>query len=43
MSIHDTPRVLQSYVGGAWQTGSRGGKPLLNASTGEVVVSMSWP
>ena len=37
MSIHDTPRVLQSYVGGAWQTGSRDGKPLLNASTGEVV------
>lgn len=37
MSIHDTPRVLQSYTGGAWRTGSRDGKPLLNAATGQVV------
>ena len=36
MTIQDTPRVLQSYTGGAWRTGSRDGKPLLNAATGEV-------
>ncbi|TKW67717.1 MAG: phenylacetic acid degradation bifunctional protein PaaZ [Paracoccus denitrificans] len=32
-----TPRLLQSYVCGEWRTGSRDGKELLNAATGEVV------
>ncbi|NHF71654.1 phenylacetic acid degradation bifunctional protein PaaZ [Paracoccus xiamenensis] len=32
-----TPRLLQSYLCGEWQNGSRDGKKLLNASTGEVV------
>ena len=32
-----TPRLLQSYLCGEWQNGSRDGKELLNAATGEVV------
>lgn len=31
------PRRLESYVCGAWQQGSRDGKPLLNAATGDPV------
>lgn len=37
MNIQTQPRLLQSYVCGEWRTGSRDGKPLLNAATGEVV------
>ncbi|AUM73720.1 phenylacetic acid degradation bifunctional protein PaaZ [Paracoccus jeotgali] len=37
MNIQTQPRLLQSYVCGQWRTGSRDGKPLLNAATGEVV------
>ncbi|WP_313137003.1 phenylacetic acid degradation bifunctional protein PaaZ [Paracoccus jeotgali] len=37
MNIQNQPRLLQSYVCGEWRTGSRDGKPLLNAATGEVV------
>ncbi|MFD1795475.1 phenylacetic acid degradation bifunctional protein PaaZ [Paracoccus aurantiacus] len=32
-----TPRLLQSYVCGEWRNGSKDGKELLNAATGEVV------
>ncbi|WBU59419.1 phenylacetic acid degradation bifunctional protein PaaZ [Paracoccus albus] len=32
-----TPRLLQSYICGEWRNGSKDGKELLNAATGEVV------
>ncbi|MDO5641381.1 MAG: phenylacetic acid degradation bifunctional protein PaaZ [Paracoccus sp. (in: a-proteobacteria)] len=37
MTIQTAPRLLQSYYCGAWRAGSRDGKPLLNAATGEIV------
>lgn len=33
----NSPRRLQSYVSGAWRTGSGDGAPLLDAATGETV------
>ncbi|SDE17129.1 oxepin-CoA hydrolase / 3-oxo-5,6-dehydrosuberyl-CoA semialdehyde dehydrogenase [Paracoccus isoporae] len=37
MTMQTAPRVLESYLCGQWQAGSKDGKPLLNAATGETV------
>ena len=34
------PRRLQSYLSGDWRSGNGGGKPLLNAATGDVVAQI---
>jgi oxepin-CoA hydrolase/3-oxo-5,6-dehydrosuberyl-CoA semialdehyde dehydrogenase len=37
MTLHASPRILESYVAGQWVRGAKAGSPLLDAATGETV------